>query len=133
MNENKAATSIQSIFNYSSEHAWITDKYGNDCSYLGEPYVNNCDYDFSGEYLSRAWKSMANRGKSLAPFKPQGTMNKTRFFKFDQTKYGASASSNSMATTGYIYVPSQCGSVTTDGSYTTITGATTKCHLHLNF
>lgn len=134
MFEYMGATSITSIFNYSSEHAWITNRYGNSCSYLGEPYVNNCGYDFSGEYLSRAWNSMASAGKkNLAPFQAQGTMNGANFFQFDQTKYGASASSNSLASIGYLYVPTQCGTVTQSGTNTVISGGSVQCHIHLNF
>lgn len=129
-------TSMESIFNYSSEHAWITNNYGNDCDYLGEPYVNNCGYDFSGEFLSRSWKHMRHaRGISnLGPWNSQkGVMNTSRFFAFDQTKYGASAPANSMASKGYVYVPSQCGSVSTSGSNTVLSNPSVRCHLHLNF
>lgn len=30
-----------------SEHAWITTSYGNPCSTLGDPYINNCSYDMA--------------------------------------------------------------------------------------
>lgn len=33
---------------YAAEHAWITDDYGNSCSRLASPYMNNCDYDSAG-------------------------------------------------------------------------------------
>ncbi|ETO18715.1 Fibronectin type III domain protein, partial [Reticulomyxa filosa] len=37
--------------NISSEHAMITDFYGNKCSDLAEPYINNCGYDLAGAIL----------------------------------------------------------------------------------
>lgn len=32
-------------FDTESEHAFITNDYGNECSYLGSPYINNCSLD----------------------------------------------------------------------------------------
>jgi hypothetical protein len=42
---------LNSTFNVAAEHSWVTDQYGNTCSHLGTPYVNNCAYDFAGMFL----------------------------------------------------------------------------------
>ena len=39
----------------------FADKYGNNCSYLGSPYINNCDFDGAGAMLQHIYSS------SLAP------------------------------------------------------------------
>lgn len=130
-----------SVFNVSAEHAWIsTNPKANECSYLGEPYVNNCNnYDLSSEYLSRSWRFMANTLN-----KPNVTWNSTRgafrqsnLYVFSQAIYGASPDSNSLGTRGLVYVPRQCGAVSRiSGSSThslALNNATARCHIHINF
>jgi len=116
MYESYGVKKITTYFNYSAEHSWVTDTYGNPCSYLGSPYVNNCGLDFAGEFLSG---SFANLNQTWNATK--GTLNTANMFTFDQTQFGASPLTNSLATTGYMYVPVQCQ---------TNTGV--QCHLHLN-
>lgn len=109
------ASRVTKFFNYSAEHAWITDKYGNSCSSLGSPYINNCGLDFAHVFLKQAFHDMNQMwNDTMAP------LLTNNFYTFDQTQFGAS-SSISMANTGYMYVPEQCKS------------ATAKCHLHLNW
>jgi len=35
-----------------AEHSWVTDSYGNSCSFKGEPYINNCGYNAANELLT---------------------------------------------------------------------------------
>ena len=42
---------LLTVFNISSEHAIVTDTYGNACNYLGSPYINNCGYDTASALL----------------------------------------------------------------------------------
>ena len=57
--------------------------------------------------------------------------------QFDQQVYGASPFFNSMDTTGYVYVPPQCGTpVRVSGQSThsiELRNATARCHLHMNW
>lgn len=39
------------ISNRSGEHAQVTATRGNDCMYLGEPFINACGYDAAGEQI----------------------------------------------------------------------------------
>ena len=107
---------VSSFFEYPAEHAWVTNSYGNPCNWRGDPYVNNCDFDFAGAFLQKAFKNMnvpwnATRGKYVA----------ASMQEFDQSAYGASSYFNSMDETGYVYVPQRCRS------------SKARCHLHINF
>jgi len=108
---------IRTYFNYSAEHAWITNYWGNSCGTLGLPYINNCGLDFAGEFLRMAWKHM---GESFNEHR--GTFNTTNLRAFSQTTFGADGLTNSLAATGYYYVPSKCGA-----------NSSKRCHVHLNF
>lgn len=108
------ADKVTKYFNYSAEHAWITDKYGNSCSSLGSPYINNCGLDFAGNFLHQAFTDLKIEWNHT-----MGTLNYSNLVSFDQTQFGAS-SSISLANTGYMYVPAKCA-------------AGGSCHLHVNF
>lgn len=111
---------LVTYFNYSSEHAWITDFYGNACGHLGEPFVNNCGVDFAGNFLRGAFAHMG------VPFNAtRGVMKPSRMFKYNAGHFGADGLLNSLDATAYYYVPEAC-----DAS---ATNATTQCHLHINF
>lgn len=115
------AYSIRPIFNYTAEHSWITNFYGNACGYLGEPYLNNCGLDFAGEFLEQCFADMASQGNNPGNWSPTiGTYEPLNMVAFDQTFYGASALIG-MDDVGYLYIPTKCA-----------TGAV-QCHLHLNF
>jgi poly(3-hydroxybutyrate) depolymerase len=48
------AEQVEYVNNIAAQHSWVTGPpfaYGNSCSYQGSPYVNNCNYDASGEFL----------------------------------------------------------------------------------
>jgi hypothetical protein len=131
---------METIFNYSSEHAWISsNRAANPCSYLGSPYVNNCDnYDFAGEYLRRAFHWMAGPQRNIPGVRwnsTRGAYHSSHMVEFSQSNYGAS-SSNSMDSVGYLYVPSRCGTPVPVGSGAhsiELRNATAKCHVHMNW
>eukprot|EP00331_Platyophrya_macrostoma_P004529 CAMPEP_0176431806 /NCGR_PEP_ID=MMETSP0127-20121128/15018_1 /TAXON_ID=938130 /ORGANISM="Platyophrya macrostoma, Strain WH" /LENGTH=355 /DNA_ID=CAMNT_0017813857 /DNA_START=241 /DNA_END=1308 /DNA_ORIENTATION=- len=105
---------VTTYFNYSAEHAWITDKYGNSCATLGSPYINNCGLDFGGNFLHALFSNLGLKwNASMSP------LIAANMFSFDQTQFGASASI-SMGNTGYMYVPTVCQA------------AGSQCHLHMN-
>jgi poly(3-hydroxybutyrate) depolymerase len=110
-----AGDRITKYFNYSAEHAWVTSKYGNNCSFLGDPYINNCGIDFAGKFLEQTFKDLN------VPFDNRmGRLNTSNFFSFDQTQFGANPSLNSLGTYAYAYIPEQCQS------------GKLQCHLHVN-
>eukprot|EP00331_Platyophrya_macrostoma_P021367 CAMPEP_0176446764 /NCGR_PEP_ID=MMETSP0127-20121128/24533_1 /TAXON_ID=938130 /ORGANISM="Platyophrya macrostoma, Strain WH" /LENGTH=312 /DNA_ID=CAMNT_0017832887 /DNA_START=200 /DNA_END=1134 /DNA_ORIENTATION=+ len=112
-----ASSRVHTFFNYSAEHAWVTSKYGNNCSFLGRPYVNNCDIDFGGRFLEAALKDFGMSWNATF-----GTMQESNLFSFDQTRFGASPQENSMATEGFVYIPKFCQDAATSS----------QCHLHVN-
>lgn len=76
------------------------DSYGNNCSYLGDPYINNCNYTAVHNMLSTILPG------PLAPPKPQDANN---LLQFDQTLYvPLPAAAISLGKEGYIYVPQAC-------------------------
>lgn len=110
-----AGDRITKFFNYSAEHAWVTSKYGNNCSFLGDPYINNCGIDFAGKFLEQTFKDLN------VPFHNQmGRLNTSNFFSFDQTQFGADPTLNSLGAYAYAYIPSACQS------------GKNQCHLHVN-
>lgn len=108
-------TKVTSFFNYSAQHSWVTSKYGDACSYLGKPYINNCNIDFGGKFLHAAFTNMGLQWNNQP-----GALNKSNLFTVDQTKQGANPTLNSLAANAYVYVPTACQS------------PTARCHLHMN-
>lgn len=91
-----------------AEHAWITNTYGNSCSHLGSPYMNNCNIDSAGIMLTQF----------LGNLNPRTTPNDNNLIAFSQSTYG-DITTASMGKTGYVYVPAGC--------------KTNKCNLHIAF
>jgi hypothetical protein len=105
-------SNLVTLFNYSAEHSFVTNNYGNDCSYLGSPYINNCHLDGAGQILNHIH----------GPLKPPTTMKKSNIFSFSQSTYTPSDPKGiGMDTTGYAYVPTGCQS------------STATCKLHIAF
>jgi hypothetical protein len=116
MYQQLGVTKMVSYFNYSAEHAWITNFYGNSCGYSGSPYINNCGLDFAGNFLSAALTDLGVKWNST-----RGHFDKNNIVEFSQAQYGASSLLNSLAGHGYLYVPQQCAS------------KQVQCHLHISF
>jgi poly(3-hydroxybutyrate) depolymerase len=88
---------------YPAEHGWESPDGANPCGTLGEPYMIVCDngstpYDSEQTWLKMFYGTLQPRNNG----KLAGSL-----LQFDQTPFGASAS-NSMDTTGWIFVPKQC-------------------------
>lgn len=100
-----------------SEHAMVTDDYGNACSFKGAPYINNCGLSLAGTLLSTVL------GKSLHP---RVAADPTAFYSYDQSKYlpsGQTLSTASLNSVGYAYVPKAC----------MVDGCGARCPLHVVF
>lgn len=110
---------LVTYFNYSSEHAWITNYWGNGCSHLGEPFVNNCGVDFAGNFLRHAFRHMG-----VAFNDTRGTQLTGNMKPYNAGQFGASGLLNSMDSTAYYYVPAACA----PGS-----SGNASCNVHINF
>jgi len=91
---------------FPAEHGWESPDGELACGTLGEPYMIACNagakpYDSEAVWMSAFFGRLAPRnGHAL-----QGTL-----INFDQTAFGASPTTNSMDTNGYVYVPRACAS-----------------------
>lgn len=47
-------------FTHPGEHAQLTNSFGNNCEYLGEPFINACQYDAAGEILTWLYPGQIN-------------------------------------------------------------------------
>ena len=107
---------FEPTFNFSAEHAWVTSAYGNNCSYLGPDFINNCDWDFAGRFLAATFMAAKLPWNATPGVFAPGSLR-----TFDQTPFGAEANM-SMDATGYLYVPRACEAA-----------ASGTCTLHVNF
>jgi len=92
---------IKTVYNIPSDHAFITSNYGNDCSFLGLPYINNCQYDAAGEILQFMY------GDLNSPVTP----NPSNFVILGQTSFIPgiiTPTAAGLANNAYIYVPTAC-------------------------
>jgi hypothetical protein len=84
-----------------AEHAMPTDSFGNACSHLGDPYINNCHFDAAHALLQWIYGPLQPKNGGT----PSGST-----IEFDQTEFISSPLENGMAKTGWIYVPKTCSS-----------------------
>ncbi len=85
--------------NIAAEHAMPTDRFGSDCNFKGEPFINNCNFDAAGELLK--WIH-----GNLNP-KNSGTLS-GQFIEFDQSPFLPAPTSHGMSPNGWAYVPASC-------------------------
>jgi hypothetical protein len=101
-----------------AEHAFPTDKFGNSCDKLGDPFINDCDFDAAGELLKWIYGSNLNpkRGGPLSG----------KFMEFDQREFVPDRRPvrHGMANSGFAYVPAACERNA---------GSGTRCKLHVAF
>jgi len=102
------------IGTYPASHAWVTDKFGNDCDFFGTPYINNCHVDAAGEMLQFLFENrLVNRTTAQA----------SSIVSFSQKLYTPikiTPADISLGPTGMAYIPAKC----TSGS---------ECKLHIAF
>jgi len=93
------AANISYVDSLNAQHAMPTDSYGNSCTTLGSPYINNCSYDAAGELLKWIYGALNPRGA------PTG-----RVIAFDQSEFIGVPTWHGMADVGYLYIPPACES-----------------------
>eukprot|EP01086_Lenisia_limosa_P000011 TRINITY_DN10024_c0_g1_i1.p1 TRINITY_DN10024_c0_g1~~TRINITY_DN10024_c0_g1_i1.p1 ORF type:complete len:342 (-),score=56.12 TRINITY_DN10024_c0_g1_i1:67-1092(-) len=96
---------IKTVFDVPAEHSMVTESIGNDCDYLGSPYINKCGYNLQAAAMSHILDAHnTSNVTSLG--------NVTQYLhKFDQRHYIFGPFSHSeigMFTYGRIFVPPQC-------------------------
>mmetsp|Transcript_7685 Transcript_7685/g.10604 ORF Transcript_7685/g.10604 Transcript_7685/m.10604 type:complete len:334 (-) Transcript_7685:72-1073(-) len=98
---------IQTVYNIPAEHSFVTNDFGNNCSYLGPNYINNCDFDSAGAILQ--WIL----GKLNPPTTPTSqiiSINQSDFMPpeiFDPEAVG-------LYEKAYAYVPNSCYEMNAD-------------------
>lgn len=112
-----ATTQFQN--NISSEHAMITNFYGSNCAILGEPYINNCNYDLAGVILKYIY------GPLSSPVNPKNVpYNNVK--QIQQSKFlpsGKTITEASLQSIAYYYAATGCD----------IAPLTSGCTLHIVF
>lgn len=93
-------SSIQLVENLSAEHGIPTLKYGNLCSQLGSPYIQNCNFDGIGSALQHLYSNNLKEPRELAPSEKLGLRS------FDQLKFSEAGSG--LSSEGWIFVPPVC-------------------------
>jgi hypothetical protein len=101
-------SNLQSTFSIPSEHSWVTNNFGNLCSYLGTPFINICGFDGSGSLLLHLYNSLSPKVKS----------SESNLHTFLQSKYGDITLAG-LLPIGFIYIPSTC--------------ERSKCEVHVSF
>jgi Esterase PHB depolymerase len=99
---------ILTNYNTFAEHSWVTNGYGNLCSYLGLPYINNCGVDAAGNMLKLFYGNLKARVSPVS----------SNLYSFKQSDYGNIVTA-SMYSLGFIYVPNYC--------------LTSQCPVHISF
>lgn len=107
------ASSITYKNNLAAEHAIVTDRYGNGCTYKGDPYIDNCNFDTAGAILG--WIYGALNARNV------GTLGGS-FINFNQQSFWGNGdpTNHGMANDGWAYVPASCA-------------ANQACKLHVVF
>jgi len=92
---------ILTEYTVEAEHCMPTLNYGNACTRLGSPYISKCDYDAAYILLSHIYKDL---------IEPTGSeVLDGQLLEFDQSEFiSGDPATISLATTGYVYVPSNC-------------------------
>ena len=115
---------IATEYGVSAEHALVTDHYGRQCSYLGDPFINNCHYDAAGTLLQWTQKSplkpRVNASRSnvsqirqsfLTPTNHTHSASPVRVYVINQgqyTPFNLAPRDLSLADKAYVYVPQSC-------------------------
>jgi hypothetical protein len=137
--EEVGVSDIATVYNISAEHSVPTADYGNACDFLGEPYINDCDFDAAGALFAHLLPSPLLPPVSPAP--PASAL-----VAFDQSKYAPPAvglEAAGLADVGYAFVPAGCegarrallgrGGGTGDWRRRQLDGAQVSCRIHMAY
>jgi len=105
---------ITTQYSIPAEHSFVTNNFGNNCAYLGSPYINNCNFDTAGAMLNFL----------LGPLKPPVAAIYGNIYSINQAPYLpplATLYTASMGQKAYVYVPTKC------------TSSSGNCPIHVAF
>lgn len=94
---------IRAVYDVDGEHSQLTKNYGNPCTRLGSPYINDCNYDAAGAILQHIFQGKLNEPKTLS--------YTGKIYKFNQAAFVDGpiwSESFGLNPTGAVYVPTQC-------------------------
>lgn len=87
-----------------ANHAWVSPTGPNYCTESSSPYISNCGIDVENELLTHLF----GQSPVQATSQPTGNVYGFSQDQYAESLYGTSASTYSMDTTGYIYLPKSC-------------------------
>ncbi|KRX10107.1 hypothetical protein PPERSA_08510 [Pseudocohnilembus persalinus] len=87
---------VKTNYDIPSQHAWITDDFGNKCNYKGNPYMNNCNFNLAEAILTYIFDDLNDPVDQI----------EDNLIEFDQSQF--TQDGDSMNSVGYIYVPTSC-------------------------
>lgn len=90
---------ISLVTDVPADHAMPTDRFGNDCNFRGEPFINKCPFDAAGQLLKWIYGSLNPRN--------EGTLS-GRLIEFDQSDFLPNPAQHGMYPKGWAYVPQRC-------------------------
>jgi poly(3-hydroxybutyrate) depolymerase len=93
------ASNITFVKNVPAEHSIPTDSFGSACSFLGVPFINNCNFDAAGALLNWIYGNLQPRNT--------GTLH-GQLIAFDQGEFITNPTAHGMAQNGWVYVPDAC-------------------------
>lgn len=91
---------VSSMFSLPAEHCFPTEDFGTGCTYLGPPFICNCNFSAAREILHHVYPGSPDLKPSYLP---------ENLFEFDQSEFLID-SLTVMDSVGYIYVPMVCQS-----------------------
>jgi len=105
---------IKEEFNISAEHCQPTNFFGKNCSFLGSPYINECNYDGAGNALNWLYNNT---------LEPPTTMRENNILKLNQSEFTpklmetintSNYTLTGLAEYAFVYIPSGCKNNTLD-------------------
>ena len=119
---------IGTEFSIAAEHSMPTLSYGNNCTFLGEPYINACGYDAVGPMLQHLY-DQSLKTPSEEALKGTGTGTYVEFGQTEFLDIGWTMETAAMYKSGILYVPKECESSTKTGLST----SKSSCRLHVAY
>lgn len=84
-----------------AEHSWITNVFGSNCTFLGSPYINNCQFDAAFDLLNFLYCGTLQPPALLAPLDNLVPLNQALFAP-------APLGELSLYDTAFVYYSSTC-------------------------
>uniref|UniRef100_UPI0037355D5A extracellular catalytic domain type 2 short-chain-length polyhydroxyalkanoate depolymerase n=1 Tax=Thalassotalea litorea TaxID=2020715 RepID=UPI0037355D5A len=93
-------------FNIKVGHGFPTENSGVQCDTTAEPFINQCDYDAAGKLLTHLYGKLNNKVQTMS----ETESNSGKVIEIHQADYVSEGQDNTLADTGYAFVPDSCAS-----------------------